>query len=93
MTCEWVTYATPLGLVLDIIGFVLVILNGHALFLRVGSGPPSPGDGKDGDMYIEAAGGDEQYIRQLKRAWVGVTLVILGFFLQILGTIVSNLLL
>ena len=93
MTCEWVTYATPLGLVLDIIGFGLVIWYGHALFLRVGSNPPSPSEGKGGDFYIQVPGGDEQYLRQLKRAWLGVTLVILGFGLQILGTVVANLLL
>ena len=91
---QFLLYATPLGLGLDIAGFVLVILYGHSLFLRSGVGPPKGNPGKDGDMYVAFGSGNSEQIERSGRsrrfkAYVGAGLVILGFVLQIVGFLAS----
>ena len=84
---EVLVYAVPAGLGLDVVGFVLVIRNGHALFIYAGTGPPSPEMGKDGDMYLQHSGQEgEGDNRQRSWAMAGVVLVIAGFGLQMVGS-------
>ncbi len=84
-------YLTPIGLGFDIVGFTVVVLYGHAIFMRQGSRPPTPDEGKDGDFYMHVLGGDTsvdtQYRRLLVKAWVGVVMVVFGFILQMIGSI------
>ena len=88
--CEQFLYATPFGLFLDIIGVVLVIRYGHALFIRTGATPPRPDEGKDGDLYIKHSGPDEgDHARRSFWAQVGVVLLVVGFVLQIIGSIAA----
>ena len=88
---EIVLYAAPLGLMLDIVGFLLVIRYGHSLFIRTGVGPPSESDLKDWDMYLQYKGPDTEHgrsqgSRHRFRAHLGVATVITGFGLQIVGS-------
>lgn len=48
---EVLLWAIPLGLAVDIAGFLVVVRFGHSLFIRTGTGPPSD-EGKDGDLYL-----------------------------------------
>ena len=82
-------YLVPIGLMLDIVGFLLVVRYGHALFLHAGSGPPDNAKGKDGDWYAEMLGEDiDAADTRLKRkAKAGVCLVVIGFVLQIVGSL------
>ena len=84
---EVLPYASPLGLSLDIIGFILIIRYGHSLFIRSGSRPPDDSIGKDGDLYLQHGGPDRGQDR-IRRCWarVGVATVITGFGLQIVGS-------
>ena len=84
-------YLVPIGLMLDIAGFLLVVRYGHALFLHMGSGPADNAKGKDGDLYFEGAGADVDAAdsRRKKKAWTGVWLVVGGFVLQIFGSLAS----
>lgn len=75
------------GLCLDLIGFVLVIRYGHALFIRSGPDPPQKGEGKDGDLYLQT--NDPAYGRRLCLAKTGVALVITGFLAQIAGAAIG----
>jgi hypothetical protein len=51
-------YAIPLGLAVDVAGFILVILYGHTLFIRSGTGPPDDNQGRDGDLYLQTRNRD-----------------------------------
>ena len=87
---EVLLYTIPSGLTLDIVGFLLIIRYGHSLFMRSGSGPPDDSMGKDGDLYFQHEGPDEgQYRRRRVWAYVGVTTVIVGFGLQIVGSMAA----
>ena len=94
MCIEYLLWLIPIGLLLDIAGFLMVIHYGHALFMRTGVGEPDSTIGKDGDHYNKLASGDPaeiarwDYRRRLK-AHIGVWLVVLGFALQIAGSVVS----
>ncbi len=94
MSYEWLVYATPFGLALDIVGFWLIIQYGHSFFIKVSASAPDPEKGKDGDIWVQH-GGDEatdtSYMRILRRAQSGVALIFSGFLLQIFGTIIANL--
>ena len=78
-------YFTPLGLVLDIVGFILIIRYGHSLFLRVVSGDLP--DRQDNNLYLQANGIDER-IENRRRlyAYIGVAAIVLGFGLQAVGS-------
>ncbi len=81
--------ATMIGLLMDVIGFVLVFLYGHFLFLRSGSKEPDNGEGRDGDLYFRVADVSPELDRKQARrrflAKCGAYLVIAGFGLQALG--------
>ena len=87
---EALLYTIPTGLTLDIVGFLLIIRYGHSLFMRSGSGPADDSMGKDGDLYFRHEGPDDGQDRR-RRAWayVGVTTVIIGFGLQIVGSMAA----
>ena len=87
---EVLLYTIPSGLTLDIIGFLLIIRYGHSLFMGSGSGPPDDSMGKDGDFYFRHEGPDKgQDSRRRIWAYVGVTTVIVGFVLQIFGSMAA----
>ena len=67
-----------------LIGFALVIRNGHALFIRVGPDPARRGETNDGDLYLDGVD-DPGYSRRLGFAQVGVGSIIAGFLVQIAG--------
>ena len=78
-------YATPVGLILDIAGFLLIIRYGHSLFLRVVSG--SLPDRQDNNLYLRADGVDERSEnRRRLYARIGVATVAIGFGLQAVGS-------
>ena len=82
---EILLYTTPLGLALDIAGFLLIIRYGHSLFIRSGVGPP-PSKGKDGDLYLRREGPVEGHgDRRRLWAYVGVAIVCVGLVLQGVG--------
>ena len=78
-------YATPVGLMLDIVGFLLIIRYGHSLFLRVVSG--NLPDRQDSNLYLRVDGIDER-IESRRRLYsrIGVVAVAVGFGLQVIGS-------
>ena len=87
---EILLYTTPSGLLLDIVGFLLIVRYGHSLFLRSGTGPPADNMGKDGDLYFQHEGPDKgDNSRRRFWAYVGVATVIIGFSLQIAGAMAA----
>lgn len=85
-------YLTVVGLALDVFGFLLVILNGHAIFIRTSGNPPREGEWRDGNIWLQVENGDsEGNKRQRQKAWAGVWIVVAGFLLQIVGAVFSNL--
>ena len=91
MIMEALLYATPLGLGIDIVGFILVVLYGHSLFMRSGTGPPHNEIGRDGDLYFQHSGlsDDRGERRRMFKAHLGVGLVVAGFCIQIVGSIAA----
>ena len=84
---EALLYATPIGLALDILGFLIVVNYGHALFIRSG-GRPDHSKGKDGDLWFgDGSNKGESEESKRRRFWakVGVGIVVFGFGLQIVG--------
>ena len=78
-------YLTPVGLMLDIAGVLLIICNGHSLFLRVVSG--NLPDRQDHNLYLRADGVDERIgSRRRLYARIGVVAVAVGFGLQAIGS-------
>ena len=78
-------YTAPVGLMLDIVGFLLIIRYGHSLFLRVVPGDLP--DRQDHNLYLRADGIDEQIeSRRRLYARIGVVAVVVGFGLQIIGS-------
>ena len=78
-------YATPVGLMLDIAGFLLIIRYGHSLFLRIVSG--NLPDRQDYNLYLRADGVDERIeSRRRLYARIGVVAVAVGFGLQAIGS-------
>ena len=90
---EFLLWATPTGLALDVVGFILLIRFGHRLFLRSGTGPP-PDNWKDGDFYFQYAGAADDGHEKRMRFWahLGVTMVVAGFCIQIVGSVAAILL-
>ena len=88
---EFLSYLITAGLGADIVGFALVVLNGHAIFIRVSNRPPTGDEVREmrnGDMWIQHEGDDAKgNSRQRKCAWLGVALVVLGFSLQLIGSL------
>ena len=84
-------YATPVGLMLDIVGFLLIVRYGHSLFLRLVSG--NLPDRQDYNLYLQAGGVDEQIeSRRRLYARIGVAAVAVGFGLQAIGSTLAILL-
>ena len=82
---EILLYTAPLGLMLDIAGFLLIIRYGHSLFLRVVSG--NLPDRKDNNLYLRGDGVDERFESRLRLyARIGVVAVAVGFGLQVVGS-------
>ena len=91
---ELLLFATPLGLLIDIVGVILIVMYGHVLFIRSGTGPPNDSVGKDGDLYIQHSRPPNEDAKRASRrreclAYTGVGLVVFGFGLQIVGAIAA----
>ena len=92
---EFLQMLVPVGLAMDLVGFLSVVRYGHSLFIWAGSGPPDSGQGKDGDIFLRTAseGGSGQASGQTNRhrrfAFAGVAAVTVGFALQIIGAIAA----
>ena len=84
-------YATPVGLMLDIVGFLLIIRYGHSFFIRVMSRDLP--DRQDSNLYLRADGADER-IENRRRLYarIGVVAVAVGFGLQAIGSTLAILL-
>ena len=82
----------PTGLLLDIVGFLMVVKYGHNLLIRVG-GLPDDSIGKDGDEWkvIDRSykGESEESKRLRLKARVGVGIVVVGFGLQLIGSVAA----
>ena len=87
---EFLIWATPVGLMLDILGFLLVFLYGHTIFMRVGTGPP-PETMPRSSYYWQVSGPyDESADRWTRRkAQIGALAVGIGFGLQIIGAVAA----
>ena len=89
---ELLLYLTPIGLILDIVGFLMVVLYGHRLFKRSG-GLPDNSKGKDGDEWIvedRSYKGESSESKRLRfKAYLGVGIVVFGFSLQIIGSLAA----
>ena len=84
-------YLTPIGLMLDIVGFLLIIRYGHSLFLRVVSG--NLPNRRDSNLYLRVDGVDERTeSRRRLYARIGVATVVVGFGLQAVGSTLAILL-
>ena len=76
---EAVIYATPLGLLLDIAGVVMLFVYGHYMFLH--TGPLFAGD----EQREEERRQDRIVFRKRRLARWGLGLLVIGFALQIVG--------
>ena len=89
---DCLVYLQPAGLLLDIVGFWVVIRHGHALLIRTGTGP-RPKKLGDGTMYFQhengGSDGEASYFRRRRRAEVGVALVMTGFIAQLIAAAAS----
>ena len=93
MDCWLLT--VPVGLLLDIVGFLIIIRFGHSLFLRVASAAPESGTNENVLSLIPANVSDADLSRDQRRriyARIGVALVITGFTSQIIGSVAAILL-
>ena len=88
---DYLEYLQPLGLIIDIIGFILLIRYGHALFIRTGTSPMPPKDWWVGSYYFQRENGEGPSSNdgQFRIAKWGATLVITGFAVQFIGVISS----
>ena len=85
----YLLFITPVGLLLDLIGFVLIILNGHAFFIKSGT-DEAPAKGRPGNIYIQHEGPESgRKDRQFFWAMTGAVMVVVGFTFQIVGSIVA----
>ena len=84
-------FLVPTGLGLDIVGFLLVVIYGHSLFIHMTSDASPAADlGKAGDLVFWVKGDasvDRRDERRKLAALCGVVLVVIGFSLQIVGSI------
>ncbi len=81
-------YLTTVGLGFDAIGFVLVFLYGHRIFMRFSNRPPTSSEGRNGDLWFEYEGEDAGgNNHQPVYAWLGAGLVVSGFVLQLIGSL------
>ena len=91
-------HLTSVGLVLDIVGFLLVYWYGRAIFATITNRAPRKDEGKDGDCWLEVPGLSAEEARKIQEKQrrehclllTGVGTVLLGFILQLIGSIVSN---
>ena len=82
----------PVGLGLDIVGFILVVRYAHSLFIHITSDAiPDANLGRDGDVVFSGVAGgasvDRADVHRKYKAWAGVALVVVGFGLQMAGAI------
>ena len=94
MCIDYLIWLIPAGLLLDIVGFSMVVIYGHALFMRIGVGEPDPHRAKDGHVYYGLTGSDPVEVgrsdeRRRLKAHIGVVVVVVGFALQMVGAVAS----
>ena len=92
------THLTPAGLVLDIIGLLLLYVFRKAIIVT-SNRPPRDSEGNDEDLWIEDHRLSDEEVRKHREkqrrehriAFMGLGTVLLGFVLQIVGSVASNL--
>ena len=79
----------PAGLMLDIVGFYLVVKYGHSLFMRTVVRVPKADEWNDGDFAFTVDGPAKEVESRgrsrRRKAHLGVGLILTGFVLQIAG--------
>lgn len=85
-------YIQLLGLLLDVIGVVLLIKYGHALFIYTGTSSTPPEKVSSGTLYFQYAGdasdkGDHS--KRLRLARCGVWMVLIGFVFQLIVAVAA----
>ena len=88
---ELLLWATPLGLMIDIGGFTLVVLYGHDHFIRPGTFQ-APERERPGILYyFTNEGPSDESLPRRRRRWAhtGVGMVVVGFALQIVSSIAA----
>ena len=87
--CIPLEYLQPVGLLLDVIGFSLIFVFGHAVFIRLTLGEPRDSEGMDGHIAIStnspAAVSRNRKFRSY--AYLGVGLVMIGFIAQLAASV------
>ena len=94
------SFLTPMGLFLDIVGFVLVYKYRVAFSPIISNRDLRNNEGKDGDYGIispdlsdeEIRIIQEEYRRKRRLVLTGLAIILFGFILQIIGSIASSLL-
>lgn len=94
----YLVHLTSVGLVLDIIGFLLVYMN-RRVIATISNRAPRDDEGKDGDCWLEDPGLSAEEARKTQEKQrreqclllIGGVTVVFGFGLQLIGSIVSNL--
>ena len=95
----YLVHLTSAGLALDIAGFLMVYLFRRGFVSTVSNRAPSNDEGKDGDYWVEAPGLSAKEAKQIQvkerrercLVLMGVGAVLLGFVLQIIGSVAANL--
>lgn len=87
--CIPLEYLQPVGLFLDIIGFSLIFVFGHAVFIRLTLGEPKDNEGMDGHIAVPTDSPEAVSRNRRFRSWayLGVGLVIIGFIVQLAASV------
>ena len=91
---------TPTGLFLDIVGFILVYKYREGFAPIISNRDLRNNEGKDGDYGITSPGLSDEEVRIIQEedrrkrrlALTGLHIILIGFTLQIIGSIASSLL-
>ena len=87
--CIPLEYLQPVGLLFDVVGFSLIFVFGHAVFIRLTLGEPRDDEGMDGHVAISTNSPEAVSRNRRFRRWayMGAGLVIIGFTAQLAASI------